>query len=173
MESLPEEIYLYYLSKYLTFKDLGNLIKTSKFFRNMYDNIDFWKKIYLMTCPNKWEFTDDSKHLNYSEEFRCMIIQLCKSWKINSPIDIHECNEVFKIWNCQNSRHDCNDITHYDISTLKSTKVRNYNYKNMKIDKARSRLVDKGKNIIFLKQLIFPKRLEWYDVIGCPTYINI
>ena len=79
MESLPEEIYFYNISKYLTFRDLGNLIKTSKFFRHIYDNTDLWKKIYLMTCPNKWKFTDDSIHLNYSEKFRYMLIQLCNS----------------------------------------------------------------------------------------------
>tara|TARA_Y100000389_G_C17353742_1_gene459924 strand:+ start:224 stop:742 length:519 start_codon:yes stop_codon:yes gene_type:complete len=170
MESLPEEIYFYNMSKYLTFRDLGNLIKTSKFFRHIYNNTDLWKKIYLMTCPNKWEFTDDSIHLNYSEKFRYMLIKLCNSWKNDLSIDIHECNEVFKIWNCQTCVSTCNDITHYDISTLKSTKVRNYNYKKMVIDKSRSRLVDKEKNIIFLKQLIFPKRLEWYDVINSPTF---
>ena len=65
MDSLPEEIYVMYLSKFLTFKDLGNLIQSSKFFRNIYDTNDFWKKIYIMTCPDKWEFTENSRHLDY------------------------------------------------------------------------------------------------------------
>ena len=31
MESLPDEIHLKFLSKFITFRDLGNLIKTSNF----------------------------------------------------------------------------------------------------------------------------------------------
>lgn len=170
LNNIPDEVFIEFLSKYLTFRDLGNLIKTSQYFRNIYDNNEFWRKIYLMTCPDKWEFTDNSKHLDYSDSLRCAIIEMGNSWEINSPIDIHDYNQILKIWNCQCTKYDCDDITHYDISTLRSTKIRNYNYKNRVIDKARSRLNDKNKNIIFLKQLIFPKRLEWYDIIGCDTF---
>jgi hypothetical protein len=170
MDSLPEDIFIHNISKYLTFRDLGNLIKTSVFFRDIYNNNDFWKKIYLMTCPNKWELTEHSNHLDYNETFRCMLIQLYRNWKNNLPIDIHECNNIFKIWNCQNSG-ECNDITHYDINSLQSTKILNYDYKRKVLDKSRSRLTDKDKNKIFLKQYIFPDRIEWYDIIGCPTYI--
>ena len=98
-----------------------------------------------------------------------LLYSLCDSWGNGSQIDIHGCNEIFTIWNCQNN-NCCNDITHYDITTLKSNKVRNYNYKRKILDKARSRLIHKDKNIIFLKQLIFPDHLEWYDIMGSPTY---
>ena len=125
-----------------------------------------------MTCPNKWEFTDDSRHLDYSEKIKYSVNKLGELWKINSPIDIHKYNQIFKIWNCQCTNPNCHDITHYDISTLRTTEIRNYNYKGMIINKARSRLNDKDKNIIFLKQLIFPERLEWYDIIGCYTFIT-
>ena len=171
MDSLPEEIYVMYLSKFLTFKDLGNLIQSSKFFRNIYDTNDFWKKIYIMTCPDKWEFTENSRHLDYSKKLYLLCCSLCSSCINDLEIDIHASNNIFKIWNCQNNGSSyCGDITHYDITTLKSKEVRNYNYKNRVLDKARSRLVHKDKNIIFLKQLIIPDRLEWYDIIGNPTY---
>ena len=68
MESLPGDIHLNYLSKFLTFQNLGNLIKTSKYLKSIYDSTELWKNVYIMTCPDKWEFTKDSKHLDYSDK---------------------------------------------------------------------------------------------------------
>ena len=57
MDFLPEEIHLIYLSQFLTFRDLGNLIQTSKSLKKIYDSTELWKKIYHRTCPDKWEIT--------------------------------------------------------------------------------------------------------------------
>jgi len=170
MDTLPKEIYTDILSKYLSFQDYGHLIKTCRHLNKIYDTNDFWKEIYVMTCPNKWEITNQSEHLNYSNHLLNIINELLISYEQKTEIDIHKCINILKIWNCQN-KLDCQDITHCDINTLEQNgKIRNYDYKRMVLDKARTRLTDKCKNIIFLKQSIFPDRLEWYDIIGNDTF---
>tara|TARA_B100001123_G_C15174907_1_gene972934 strand:+ start:739 stop:1284 length:546 start_codon:yes stop_codon:yes gene_type:complete len=169
MELLPDEIHLNFLSKFITFRDLGNLIKTSKLLKNIYDSTELWKKIYLMTCPDKWEFTKDSKHIDYSNKILNLSKLITNSYQNNEEINIHNYVHTLNIWNCQ-IKHECKNITHFNINTLKPKSIRNYDYKhrmmNINHGKACSRLRHKCDNIIFLNQLILPNRLEWYDIVG-------
>ena len=169
MESLPDEIHLKFLSKFITFRDLGNLIKTSNFLKNIYDSTELWRKIYLMTCPDKWEFTKDSKHIDYSNKILNLSKLITNSYQNNKEINIHNYVHTLNIWNCQ-IKHECDNITHFNINTLQPKPIRNYNYKHRMINinhgKACSRLRHKSDNIIFLNQLILPNRLEWYDIVG-------
>ena len=137
--------------------------------RNIYDTKELWKEIYIRTCPNKWVKTETSLHLDYSQKLYRLSKDITQSYDKCLKIDIHKCIEILKIWNCQHN--NCQNIIHFDIDTLERLPIRNYNYKYMIIDKARSRLQQKEKNKIFLKQSILPRRLEWYDIIGNETYI--
>ena len=48
--------------------------------------------------------------------------------------------------------------------------VNRQSYKDFFLNKARTRLIHKDRNILFLQQLVIPKRLEWYDIVNLPTY---
>ena len=149
-----------------------NLIKTSKYLKSIYDSTELWKNVYIMTCPDKWEFTKDSKHLDYSDKILQLSKTILNSYENKTKINIHNCIHSLKIWNCQ--KKDCKDITHFDTHTLLSKSVKNYDYKrkmlNINHGKACSRLRNKVKNVIFLDQLILPNRLEWYDIIEEGVY---
>jgi len=172
MDNLPNDVYIYHLSRYLTFRDLGNLIKTSKTFKKIYDKNEFWKEIYVLTCPNKWEINDNSIHFGNSAEIIEIMYSIQCSLIYNNPIDTNKFSKVFTMWNCQISNTPCEDISHYNINTLnRCGKIYNYDYKRKVLfEKGHSRLTHKDKNIIFLKQLILPNRLEWYDIVGNPTF---
>ena len=169
MDFLPEEIHLIYLSQFLTFRDLGNLIQTSKSLKKIYDSTELWKKIYHRTCPDKWEITEDSEHIDFSDNIFNLLVLILDSYQNNKEIDIHNLVHTINIWNSQ-IKDDYTDIAHFNVNTLNPKPIRNYDYKRRMINinhgKACSRLRHKNENIIFLNQLILPNRLEWYDILG-------
>lgn len=174
--NIPIEIHINCLLYYLTFKDLGNLIKTSKDLKLIYDNNKIWKEIYIMTCPSKWSFKNNSVHLDYDKELCQLIIDMKECYINKSPFNIFNINNINSIRNCYyqhlNCKQKCYDVTHYKCETLeKPTKIVNRrSYKDFFLQKARTRLENKERNILFLQQLVIPKRLEWYDIVNLPTY---
>ena len=173
---LPIDIHINHILLNLTFKDFGNLIKTCKYFQTIYDDNKIWKEIYIMTCPSKWNLKKDSIHLDYNKELFQLIIQMKKCYINNYPFNIFNINNINNIRNCYYEKivckEKCNDITHYDCKTLeKPIKILNrHSYKEFILSKARTRLERKDRNILFLQQLVIPKRLEWYDIVNLPTY---
>ena len=174
--NLPLDIHFNHILLYLTFKDLGYLIKTCKFLQKTYDNNNIWKEIYIMTCPTKWSLKENSIHLDYNKELYNLIIDMKICYRTKSPFNIFNINNINNIRNCYyeklGCKSKCNDITHYEYKTLeKPIKIINrQSYKDFFFNKARTRLIHKDRNILFLQQLVIPKRLEWYDIVNLPTY---
>lgn len=115
METLPEEVYLYWLLPYLQPADLGMMACANRSMRVLADNNEAWRILYIMGRKKSFSITPTSQH------------RRGKNWYACANANVSPSPEVWVA-----AGMPCTKLSHYVHSTIVENTKPAINYHNFK-----------------------------------------